>query len=110
MASLRAEADNAIVRAEEAEAKNKKLEQLLLEKDQEITSLNHRLGVLDGELEKAETKITEYKQSSADGESSKQTSENLTRKVQLLEDELDNAEKNNKETIEKSVFCWRLEL
>jgi len=51
--SLRTEADNAVLRAEEAEAKNKKYEQVLLEKEQEITSLQHKLSLLDGELEKA---------------------------------------------------------
>jgi len=98
---LRVEADNAIGRAEEAEAKNKKYEQALLEKDQEITSLTHRLGVLDDELQKAESKIQEAKLAAAESESNKTTSSGLTRKVQLLEDELDAAEKNLKDTVEK---------
>jgi len=101
LASLRSEADNAIARAEEAEAKIKKLEQVLLEKDQEITSYTHRLSVIDADLEKAEAKLAEYKASNAEGESTRQTNDNLTRKVQLLEDELDAAEKNVKETVEK---------
>lgn len=101
--NLRAEADNAIVRADEAEAQNKKYEQLLLEKDQEITSLQHKLGVLDGELEKAEGKVTEYKSVQEEGEHSKTTNEALIRKIQLLEEELDAAEKNVKETVEKCV-------
>ncbi|KIY66862.1 hypothetical protein CYLTODRAFT_423062 [Cylindrobasidium torrendii FP15055 ss-10] len=99
--NLRAEADNAIQRADEAEAQNKKYEQLLLEKDQEITSLQHKLGVLDGELEKAEGKVTEYKSVQEEGEHSKTTNEALIRKIQLLEEELDAAEKNVKETVEK---------
>ncbi|KAG6828917.1 hypothetical protein H0H92_006303 [Tricholoma furcatifolium] len=88
MNQLRAEADNAITRAEEAEAKNKKYEQALLEKDQEITSLQHKLSVMDGELEKAEHNLATQKTASAEGEQSKQTSDLLTRKVQLLEEEL----------------------
>jgi tropomyosin len=36
-----------------------------------------------------------------EGEHSKSTSDNLLRKVQLLEEELDAAEKNVKETVEK---------
>ncbi|KAG6850791.1 hypothetical protein H0H93_008829 [Arthromyces matolae] len=100
MNQLRTEADHAIARAEEAETKNKKYEQLLLEKDQEISSLQHRLGVLDSDLEKAEQNLATHKTASAEGEQSKQTSELLQRKVQLLEEELDTAEKNLKETVE----------
>jgi tropomyosin, fungi type len=61
--------------------------------------------VLDGDLEKAESKLAEAKQSSSDGETTKTTNEGLQRKVQLLEEELDAAEKNVKETVEKYV-CY----
>ena len=105
LAALRTEADAAVVRAEEAEAKNKKYEQMLLEKDQEITSLTHKVSVLEGDLEKAETSLADLKGASVEGESSKATSENLQRKVQLLEEELDAAEKNVKDTVEKYVFA-----
>jgi len=101
MSQLRMEADNAVTRAEEAEAKNKKYEQALLEKDQEITSLSHRLGLLESDLDKAEEKVKDYKTAQADGENSKMTNEGLIRKIQLLEEELDAAEKNVKETVEK---------
>jgi chromosome segregation ATPase len=97
------EADNAVARAEDAEAKNKKYEQLLLEKDQEIGSLTHRLSTLDGELEKTEGKLAELKSAHEEGETSKSTNEGLVRKIQLLEEELDAAEKNVKETMEKCV-------
>ncbi|KAE9399925.1 actin filament-coating protein tropomyosin [Gymnopus androsaceus JB14] len=88
--NLRLEADAAIERAEASEAKNKKLEQALLEKEQEITSLTHRLAVADEQLEK-----------NVDNVGSKTTSEGLQRKIQLLEEELDAAEKNAKDTVEK---------
>ena len=101
LAALRQEADNAVERAEHAEGQNKKYEQELLQKDQEITSLNHRIGVLDEELEKAEAKLKETKVAAMEGEHSKSTSDSLLRKVQLLEEELDAAEKNVKETVEK---------
>ena len=39
-----------------------------------------------------------------EGDSAKSTAENLQRKIQILEEELDNAEKNLKETVEKFVF------
>ncbi|KZT59049.1 hypothetical protein CALCODRAFT_450615, partial [Calocera cornea HHB12733] len=101
LASLRTEADAAAERAEVAEKKNKDLEQTLLQKDHEISSLQHQLGLAQDALEKAEAKLAETKGAADEGESNKKTNENLTRKVQLLEEELDTAEKNMKETVEK---------
>jgi len=101
LATLRQEADNAITRAEEAEKKIKVYEQELLQKEQEIVSLNNRLGFLETENEKTEEKLKEYKASSLDSEHSKTTADTLIRKVQLLEEELDAAEKNLKETVDK---------
>jgi hypothetical protein len=86
-----------------AEAKNKKYEQDLLQKDQDITSLTHRLSLVDAALEKAERHVTESKVAQQEGEHSKSTNEGLIRKIQLLEEELDAAEKNVKETVEKCV-------
>ena len=80
LAQLRQEADNAVTRAEEAEAKNKKYEQLLLEKEQEITSLTHRISVLEGDLEKTETKLTETKATAQDAENSKSSNDALPRR------------------------------
>jgi hypothetical protein len=60
--------------------------------------------VLEGDLEKSESKLTELKSSQTEGDAAKMTSEGLTRKVQLLEEELDAAEKNVKETVEKYVY------
>ena len=99
--NLRLEADAAIERAEASEAKNKKLEQQLLEKEQEITSLTHRLAVADEQLEKVETTLAAAKAENVDNVGSKTTSEGLQRKIQLLEEELDAAEKNAKDTVEK---------
>ena len=103
MQALRTEANNAVERAEEAEAKNKKYEQLLLEKEQEITSLQHKISVLDADLEKAEGKLTDLKSAQEDGEQSKSANEGLQRKIQLLEEELDAADKNLKEAMDKYV-------
>src|SRR6202035_4124093 len=89
---------------EEAETKNKKLEQLLLEKDQEISSLSHKLSLSDAEMDKAERELTLLKSASADGDHHKSTNETLLRKIQLLEEELDAAEKNVKETVQKCVL------
>jgi hypothetical protein len=52
-------------------------------------------------MEKLETQLASYKKDQVDGEGARVTSEALTRKVQLLEEELDTAEKNVKDTVEK---------
>lgn len=104
LASLRAEADNAVERAETAEAKNKQYEQELLRKDQEIISLQTKLSVLDAELEKTEAKLADAKHAQEESEQNRTANENLTRKIQLLEEELDSAEKNVKETVDKYVL------
>ena len=101
LAQLRLEADNAVARAEEAEAKNKKLEQELLTKEQEIQSLTHRLTNAENQLDAAEGKLTDAKHVRAEHDQSKTTNEGLQRKIQLLEEELDSAEKNLKETVER---------
>ena len=62
--------------------------------------------MLDADLEKAESKLNEFKSAQDEGESSKQTNEGLLRKIQLLEEELDNAEKNARETVEKCVVVF----
>ena len=104
LTQLRVEADNAVTRAEDAEGKNKKYEQDILAKDQEITSLTHKVSVLEADIEKMESKLRESKESAQDAEANKTTNDALTRKVTLLEEELDTAEKNLKEVTEKCVL------
>lgn len=58
---------------------------------------------MEADNDKTEAKLQEFKTSSLDSEHTKTTAENLSRKVQLLEEELDKAEKNLKETVEKYV-------
>lgn len=101
--SLQRKADALETRAESAEAKNKKLDQILLEKSQEITSLQHRLTILEVDLGKTEKKLTESKARAQDAESGKAIIDALQRKVQLLEKELDAAEKNSRSAVEKYV-------
>ncbi len=101
--TLRVEADAAVERAEKAEAENKKLQQLLLEREQDIKSLTHQLDTAQADADKLEAKLAESKIAQQEGEYTKNTSEGLVRKVQLLEEELDTAEKNLKETTERLV-------
>lgn len=59
---------------------------------------------MDGDLEKAESKLADAKHAHEEGDSAKSTAENLQRKIQILEEELDTAEKNLKETVDKYVL------
>ena len=75
-----------------------------MQKDQEISSLSHKLGLLEADLDKAEAKLKDAKSAKEEGEQSKTANEGLLRKIQLLEDELDVAEKNLKETGERCAL------
>lgn len=77
------------------------LSQSLLERDQEVSSLQHKLSLAESELDKSESKVKELKGAAEEGDSHRTTGENLARKVQLLEEELDKAEKDLKDTTEK---------
>jgi len=101
MADIRVEADNNLARAEEAEIKLKKLEQELMQKDQEIVSLQHKVGNLEADVDKYEGKVAEHKALKDEGETHRTANENMSRKIALLESELDNADKNLRETTEK---------
>jgi len=101
MNQLRLEADEASSKVEELQARVKTLEQENLQKEQEITSLQHKNNVLEGEVDKLEGLIADYKKASTDGETHASTAESLTRKVQLLEDEAEAADKALREANEK---------
>lgn len=70
-------------------------------KDQEIASLQHKLSNLETSLEATELKLKEHSAARADGDSSRTAMEGLERKISLLEGELDNAEKQLRETTDK---------
>jgi len=101
MDQLRAEADAAIARAETAEDKVKKLEQLLLEKEQDNNSLRVRLERAEGEVDTTRSQLDQAKQYSLEGETSLKDASNKQKKIELLEEELDKAEQNLRETAEK---------
>lgn len=70
-------------------------------KDQEIVSLQHKIQNLEADLEKAEQKIIDAKSAKDDEETHKTVNDSLNRKIALLESELDNAEKQLRETTDK---------
>ncbi len=80
------------------------LKQDLLQKEQEIASLTHRLTLSEALVEKQETQLKEMKTGAEDGETYKTASEGLNRKITMLEEELERAEKDLKEAHEKWVF------
>lgn len=101
---LRQEADASAAKVEELQTKVKTLEQENLQKEQEITSLQHKQSVLEQEVEKLEGMHTKAK---ADADESAQhgtQNESLQRKVQLLEDEAEANDKTLRETNEKYVI------
>ena len=75
-----------------------------MEREQEVKSLTHRVEVLEGQAEEQDTVVQRAKQQELEGHAHTGNAVALTRKVAMLEDELDAAEKNAKETIEKYVL------
>lgn len=103
MNQLRLEADDSAQKVEEMSAKMKTLEQDNLAKEQEVTSLSHKNGLLESEVEKLETMIKDFKKAAEDGTQHSSTNEALTRRLQLLEEEAEEADKTLREANEKYV-------
>ena len=101
MNSLRIEADEASAQVEEMKAKVKTLEQENLQKEQEITSLTHKNGLLEAEVDKLEGLIKEAKTVADEGQQHGTQNEALQRRLQLLEEEAEEADKNLRETNDK---------
>ena len=101
MNSLRLEADEASAKAEELQAKVKALEQENLSKEQEITSLQHKNGLLEADVEKLEEAIKKHKGDADAGTAAGNQNESLNRRLQLLEEEAEQADKTLRETNDK---------
>lgn len=103
MEALRVEADESSSKVDELQAKVKTLDQENLSKEQEITSLTHRNGVLEAEVEKLEKLHGDAKAAADESSQHGTQNESLTRKIQLLEDEAEANDKTLRETNEKYV-------
>lgn len=103
MAAIRAEADEAHALNEELKAKVKHLEQENLAKEQEITSLSHKNQLLEAEVEKLETGLKDAKAIASESSQAGSQNESLQRRLQVLEDEAEEADKNIRELNEKYV-------
>ena len=101
MNQLRVEVEESTATAEELKAKVKILEQDNLQKEQEITSLQHKNGLLESEVEKLETEIKNHKGAAEEGHQHGTQNEALQRRLQLLEEEAEEADKNLRETNDK---------
>lgn len=104
MNALRLEADEAQAQVEELKNKVKSLEQENLAKEQEITSLTHRNQILESQVEKLETDLKEAKDAASHSAQHDAQNEALQRRLQLLEEEAEEADKTLRETNEKYVF------
>lgn len=103
MEALRIEADESSALAEELKTKNKSLEQENLAKEQEITSLSHKNQLLETTVEKLESEVATHKKEAQEGGAHATTNESLSRKLQVLEEEAEAADRNLRETNEKYV-------
>lgn len=101
MNSLRIEADDAQAKVEEEQKKNKVLQQENLAFEQEIASLRHRNTTLEAENEKLEALLKEHKAAADEGTQHGTQNEALQRRLQLLEEEAEEADKNLRETNDK---------
>ncbi|KAJ7904074.1 actin filament-coating protein tropomyosin [Mycena leptocephala] len=108
ISELRAKAEGGLRRAETAEAKGKELEQVMLEKDHEIKSLQFRIEKSDDALAIAEEGVQNCKVAKQEAEAGCATTEGLIQKITLLEDKLNDAKRNLKENVEKCVFSFLL--
>ena len=103
MEALRMEAEESSSKVDELKTKVKALEQENLQKEQEITSLQHKLSVAESEVEKLEDAHGKAKAAVDEGAQHGTQNESLTRKVQLLEEEAEQNDKTLRETNEKYV-------
>jgi tropomyosin, fungi type len=101
MTALRKEADEAHTENEDLKAKNKKLEQENLDKEQEIKSLTHKNQVLESDVEKLELSVTDHKTRADETTQHSTQNESLTRRLAVLEEEAESADRTLRETNEK---------
>jgi len=101
MAALRVEADENASKVEELKAKIKTLEAENLTKEQEVTSLTHKNQVLEAEVEKLESGIKDAKATADESAQHGSQNEVLQRKLQVLEEEAEKADKEMRETNDK---------
>lgn len=103
MTALRLEADDSASKVESLQTQVKTLEQENLSKEQEITSLQHKLSVAEADLEKLEKSHGDMKAAADESAQHGTANEGLQRRLQLLEEEAENNDKTLRDTNEKYV-------
>ncbi|KAL9010760.1 MAG: hypothetical protein Q9173_004339 [Seirophora scorigena] len=101
MQQLRLEADASSNKVEELTKKVKTLEQENLAKEQEITSLTHKNQVAESELEDLHGRHDDLKKQLEQAGGHGTQNEALQRRLQILEEEAEEADKNLRETNDK---------
>src|ERR1700709_2068286 len=101
MNQLRIESDSNAAKVEDLQKQIKTLEQENLQKEHEITSLQHKNSQLETEVEKLEEAIKDHKKGAEEGSTAVTQNETLQRRLQLLEEEAEEADKNLRETNDK---------
>jgi len=99
--ALKLEADSAHEKHEQSEVQVKKLQDEILQKDQEIASLTHKNSVLESEVAALEGRLDEAKVQADQGAQHGSHNESLTKKISLIETELEESDRNLRETTEK---------
>ena len=105
MNDLRGRAEKLDTENEELKAQIKKLEHESLQKEQEITSYHHKQQVAEAEIEKLEKGLKEANVIVKGGAHHVSENENLQRKLTVLEEEAEAADKTLRETNEKYDYC-----
>ncbi len=103
MQLLKQKEEEAQLKVEELQGRVKTLEHENLAKEQEITSLSHKNQLLEAEVEKLDESLKIAKRELEEGRDSGTHNESLQRRLQLLEEEAEEADKNIRETNEKYV-------
>lgn len=101
MEALRSEADSSATKVDELSQKVKQLEQDNMQKEQEITSLQHKNSVLEKDNERIEGLHKDAKAAVDVSKDQGTAAEALQRKVTVLEEEAEQADKQLRETTEK---------
>ncbi|KAF9126877.1 hypothetical protein BGX30_015061 [Mortierella sp. GBA39] len=101
MALVRGELDAKLLKAEAAEMEVKRLTDENTARDIEIKSLLAKVEYAENKINECETRIEDAKSGLDAGETAKVTGEGLTRKITLLEVELEQVERNLTEANEK---------
>ena len=104
MNQLRLEQQEAEAKAEELAKKVKALEQENMAKEQEIRSLSHKNQLLEEESEKLHNENKGHKEELSRSGQSGTHNETLQRRVQLLEEEAEESDRNIREVNDKYVF------